>query len=171
MIFLITSNSTTNAHIQFLNKLREHKTNIASYSIVDTSLEVLPFSGISSQSNIISEIVYRYEDESSLGKETIIYYPETCLHPSSQSTLIKQLIQEYSKNNLDLYLVSNSDHILNGLRSNVVTNIIPNSEISILFFNDENKIDIKINSNGGIDIWPNGFFDQLDADFNTILGI
>lgn len=101
-----------------------------------------------------------------------ITHKHVCIpHPTSQSELIGRLISIHEKNKLNLYLVLNSDHILNGLRSNVVKGTILSNEVDILFFDDIHDILIRIEPDGNINIWYKGFFDQLDKDLNNLLGI
>ena len=69
-----------------------------------------------------------------------------------------------------LMVESHSDHFLNGVRVAIKENIAPKETASLLFLErevGEHKHDScvhnpKIEDQGRIDVWPEGFFDEWD---------
>jgi hypothetical protein len=57
---------------------------------------------------------------------------------------------------------TNNDHFLNGVRLSIKDGKRACSDFNIIFFPGKEKklIEIKIDKNGHIDNWPDGFFDE-----------
>lgn len=107
------------------------------------------------------------------GEILIVENPEAHLHPYAQSQIAKFLAQ-VSKNGVQVFVESHSDHILNGLRVAVLDKIITADDLNILYFQRNADLDIvkiPIESNGAITHWPPGFFDQTDKDFEHLFGV
>ncbi|MGD1715035.1 DUF3696 domain-containing protein, partial [Dapis sp. BLCC M172] len=107
------------------------------------------------------------------GEILIVENPEAHLHPKAQSELAK-FLAKVSNCGVQVLIESHSDHILNGLRIAVLDNILSNEELSILYFSQkigESVIQIPIDSDAKIEEWPDGFFDQMDKDFERLFGI
>lgn len=107
------------------------------------------------------------------GEILIVENPEAHLHPKAQSELAK-FLAKVSNCGIQVLIESHSDHILNALRIAVLDNILSNEELSILYFSQkigESVIQIPIYSDGKIEEWPDGFFDQMDKDFERLFGI
>ncbi|NEO55971.1 MAG: DUF3696 domain-containing protein [Okeania sp. SIO3B5] len=107
------------------------------------------------------------------GEMLIVENPEAHLHPKAQSELAK-FLAKVSNCGVQVLIESHSDHILNALRIAVLDNILTNEELSILYFSQkigESVIQIPIDSDGKIEEWPDGFFDQMDKDFERLFGI
>ncbi|MFT6443369.1 MAG: putative ATPase [Salibacteraceae bacterium] len=110
------------------------------------------------------------------GDLLIIENPESHLHPSGQS-VIAQMMAIASQNNVQIIIETHSDHILNGVRSAVKNNNISTDNVLIYFLSrdlssSEHSVDvekIEIDSNGRIDSWPAGFFDEWDKSLNILL--
>ncbi|MBU0487010.1 MAG: DUF3696 domain-containing protein [Bacteroidetes bacterium] len=105
----------------------------------------------------------------------IIENPETHLHPKGQSTL-SHLFALAAQNNVQLFIETHSDHILNGMRVAVKKSLIDKDLIFLYYFSKTNKniSEIKrihVHSEGGLDCWPPGFFDQATKDLNYLFGI
>jgi len=103
----------------------------------------------------------------------IVENPEIHLHPRAQSELTK-FLAKVSSRGVQVLIESHSDHILNGLQVAVVDKIIGENEISVLYFQSDNQepvVQIPIQKNGRIDVWPDGFFDQSNKDLEKIFGI
>jgi len=69
---------------------------------------------------------------------------------------------------------SHSDHILNGLRIAVLDKIISSEDLSVLYFQNDLEnpvVKIPVLPNGGIEEWPDDFFDQTNKDFDKLFGI
>jgi len=107
------------------------------------------------------------------GEILIVENPEIHLHPRAQSELTK-FLAKVSSCGVQVLIESHSDHILNGLQVAVVDNFIGENEISVLYFQSDNQepvVQIPIQKNGRIDVWPEGFFDQSNKDLERIYGM
>ena len=108
------------------------------------------------------------------GDVIIIENPETHLHPAAQSELAK-LCCKVAAEGVQLIIETHSDHFLNAIRVSVKENIISSNEVQVYYFNKnykENEIEveeIKIDSNGRIENWPKGFFDEWDIQLEKLL--
>ena len=76
---------------------------------------------------------------------------------------------------VQVLLETHSDHVLNGIRRAVKAGIVSQEGVLIHFFKDRDSdgdqvISPIIASNGEIDTWPDGFFDQFDKDMNHFAG-
>lgn len=100
----------------------------------------------------------------------IVENPEAHLHPRAQSRLT-EFFARLSVNGVQIFIESHSEHILNGIRVNVLNPEIniSNEEVSIYYFNEEFKPEkLNIDKKGKIANWPNGFFDQQEIDLAQI---
>lgn len=110
------------------------------------------------------------------GDLLLIENPESHLHPSGQS-VIAQMMAIASQNGVQILVETHSDHILNGVRGAVKNNKISQDNVIVYFLSrdinsEEHEVDvekIEIDSDGRIDRWPNGFFDEWDKSLNTLL--
>ena len=108
------------------------------------------------------------------GEILIVENPEAHLHPKAQSQLTK-FLAKVADCGVQVFIESHSEHILNALRVAAATGEtgLLHTDMSVLYFQDneiERFISIPINSDGGIDVWPEGFFDQTDKDFKILFG-
>lgn len=107
------------------------------------------------------------------GEMLIVENPEAHLHPRAQSRLA-QFLAKVSSCGVQVFIETHSDHILNALRIAVLDKIITPDDLSILYFQrnaEQPVVQIPIQPNGGIEEWPEGFFDQMDKDFSRLFGI
>lgn len=107
------------------------------------------------------------------GEILIVENPEIHLHPRAQSELTK-FLAKVSSCGVQVLVESHSDHILNGLQVAVVDKIIGENEISVLYFQSDNQepvVQIPIQKDGRIEVWPEGFFDQSTKDLERVLGM
>ncbi len=107
------------------------------------------------------------------GEILIVENPEAHLHPFAQSMLSKFLTL-VGLNNVQVFIESHSEHILNGLRIPVYDKILNNDKLNILYFDqafDNHFKKIDIDDKGGIQDWPTNFFDQSTKDLNYLFGI
>ena len=107
------------------------------------------------------------------GEILIVENPEIHLHPRAQSELTK-FLAKVSSCGVQVLVESHSDHILNGLQVAVADKIIEENEISVLYFQSDNQepvVQIPIQKDGRIDVWPDGFFDQSNKDLERIYGM
>lgn len=102
----------------------------------------------------------------------IIENPEAHLHPAAQSRLTQALVKICKNNNTQLFLETHSEHILNAVRLCTLKPEfgISHDDVSIYFFDkDFTVIPLKLDADGQIDPWPEGFFDQQENDLAEIL--
>jgi len=107
------------------------------------------------------------------GEILIVENPEIHLHPRAQSELTK-FLAKVSSCGVQVLVESHSDHILNGLRIAVLDKIIDSEDLSILYFQndlDNPVVQIPVQPDGGIEEWPDDFFDQTTKDFERLFGI
>jgi predicted ATPase len=107
------------------------------------------------------------------GEILIVENPEIHLHPRAQSELTK-FLAKVSSCGVQVLVESHSDHIVNGLQLAVVDKIIGENEISVLYFQSDNQepvVQIPIQKDGRIEVWPEGFFDQSNKDLERIFGM
>lgn len=107
------------------------------------------------------------------GEILIVENPEAHLHPKAQSKLA-QFLAKVSSCGVQVFIESHSDHILNALRIAILDEIITPEELSILYFQqnpEQSVVRIPVQPDGGIEEWPEGFFDQMDKDFSRLFGI
>ncbi len=108
----------------------------------------------------------------------LIENPEVHLHPAGQSAMGK-FLAIVVKAGIQVIIETHSDHVLNGIRRVVKSNILSSEDVALHFFKprDEDQDSVEpqvqspeIDSNGNIDSWPDGFFDQFDNDMNYFAG-
>lgn len=105
----------------------------------------------------------------------IIENPESHIHPSGQSALMR-MISIAARNGIQFIIETHSDHILNGALVNAKKNILSKEQISVYYFDVDEKLNsnphlLKIEDNGRIQTAPEGFFDQMDADTEVLFDI
>jgi predicted ATPase len=108
------------------------------------------------------------------GEILIVENPEAHLHPKAQNRLT-EFLARVAACEVQVFVESHSEHILNGLRIAALRNDIDikHDEISVLYFQDEDTEDapfvhLPIEANGKIKNWPNHFFDQQEQDLAEI---
>ncbi len=104
----------------------------------------------------------------------LIENPEVHLHPAGQAKM-GEFLAEIAAAGIQVIVESHSDHVLNGIRRAVKNKALSHDQCAIHFFssrdnNQEQVISPTISSDGGIDHWPAGFFDQFDKDLNYFAG-
>ena len=110
------------------------------------------------------------------GSIFILENPEVHLHPKGQA-LIGKLLAIAAIGGVQVIVETHSDHVLNGIRVAIHEDIISNDQVSIHFFEKEIVNDRyyhkvfspKIDSNGRIDKWSEGFFDEWDKSLDALL--
>ena len=80
---------------------------------------------------------------------------------------------------VQVILETHSDHVLNGVRRAVRNDILAPSDVALHFFRPRQDAERDgvaqvqsphLDSEGNIDDWPDGFFDQFDKDMNYFAG-
>ncbi|NER22737.1 MAG: DUF3696 domain-containing protein [Symploca sp. SIO1C2] len=107
------------------------------------------------------------------GEILIVENPEAHLHPKAQSRLAK-FLAKVSSCGVQVFIESHSDHILNALRISVLDKMLNPENLKILYFQNKAEspvVEITVQPDGSIEEWPEGFFDQMDKDFERLFGI
>ncbi|NOT61145.1 MAG: DUF3696 domain-containing protein [Acidobacteria bacterium] len=110
------------------------------------------------------------------GQLILLENPEAHLHPKGQAR-IGELIALAAAGGVQILLETHSDHVLNGIRLAVHSGKINPEEVSLHYFKKIEKdgqvqsevISPKIDRNGRIDKWPDGFFDEWDKSLDALL--
>ena len=104
----------------------------------------------------------------------IIENPEAHLHPSAQSKL-GQFLAKIANSGVQIIIETHSDHIINGIRIAIKKGLIEHTDVIFNSFSKGNKLgeniieEILINSEGKLNKWPKGFFDQYENDMMELL--
>ena len=109
----------------------------------------------------------------------LIENPEVHLHPAGQAAM-GGFLGEVAAAGVQVMLETHSDHVLNGIRRAVKgDDALTSDNVALHFFRPrgEERGDggpqvqsPAIDASGNIDSWPDGFFDQFDADMNYFAG-
>jgi predicted ATPase len=104
----------------------------------------------------------------------IIDSPEAHLHPSAQSQM-GRILAHFAAGGVQILVETHSDHLLNGARLAVKERALPQSALAIHFFTRASKdghgvISPRVDIEGRIDEWPDGFFDQSEKDLARLAG-
>lgn len=102
--------------------------------------------------------------------------PEAHLHPRGQSRL-GELIARAAANGVQIIFESHSDHVLNGIRLAVCKGLVSPSDVAIHFFSlsglEEGPrtkvVSPRVDANGRVDHWPEGFFDEWDRSLEALI--
>jgi predicted ATPase len=108
------------------------------------------------------------------GDIIILDSPEAHLHPQAQSRM-GWLLAVFAAAGIQLVIETHSDHVLNGIRLAVRDKILPVTKLSLLFFTGASLaghgvICPRVDEQGRINEWPDGFFDQSDKDIAQLAG-
>jgi predicted ATPase len=104
----------------------------------------------------------------------IVENPEAHLHPAAQSR-IGQFLSRAAANGVQVVMETHSDHLLNGIRLAAKGKIIEAEDVSVQFFtraeteSTHQIYEPKLDSDGRLDSWPAGFFDQADKDLLNLI--
>lgn len=108
------------------------------------------------------------------GDLLIIENPEIHLHPSGQAEFISFVVF-LAKQGLQIMMETHSDHIYNGLRRCISSDVIDADQVSVYFFTQDaswNSIPVRIclDETGHVENQQEGLFDQVEKDLDVILG-
>jgi len=99
--------------------------------------------------------------------------PEAHLHPCAQSRLMKELIRLARIQNVQLFVESHSEHIVNAMRLCMLEegyDSFSNEDVRLYFFDKDLSVKpLEVMPDAQIPQWPAGFFDQAERDAATIL--
>lgn len=108
------------------------------------------------------------------GDIVIVENPEVHLHPRAQQD-IGELLALVASSGVQVIVETHSDHVLNGIRLAVKgrASVSP-SDVEIHFFfrdlDGASRLQTpKIDADGRLDTWPEGFFDQFDRALAALL--
>ena len=108
----------------------------------------------------------------------LIENPEVHLHPAGQAAM-GEFLADVAAAGVQVILETHSDHVLNGVRRAIKNRTLPPDAVALHFFRlrrEDTQGGIAqvqspiLDSNGNIDTWPEGFFDQFDKDMNYFAG-
>ena len=108
----------------------------------------------------------------------LVENPEVHLHPAGQATM-GGFLAEVAAAGVQVILETHSDHVLNGVRRAVRNDVLAPSDVALHFFRPRQEAEgdgvaqvqsPHLDSEGNIDDWPDGFFDQFDKDMNYFAG-
>lgn len=109
------------------------------------------------------------------GDIIILENPEAHIHPRGQR-MLGELIARAGAGGVQVIVETHSDHILNGIRVAVKKGLASSESTSIFFFYRDNEdsyahkvIEPIMDSNGRINDWPDGFFDEWDNALMELL--
>ena len=110
------------------------------------------------------------------GTIILIENPEAHLHPKGQVKM-GQLLALAASGGVQVVIETHSDHVLNGIRLAVHGGKLDPKDVQLHYFQRQNKeeqavtevISPKIDRNGRIDRWPDGFFDEWDNSLEVLL--
>lgn len=111
------------------------------------------------------------------GDIVMIENPEAHLHPSAQSTLMKFLCEEVIAKDVQVFVETHSDHIVNASLLAVRKGVLTNNQMDILFFNrSDSSVDVlisnlEVTSKGRVKNPPRNFCDQYAMDLRSLMGL
>ncbi|MEG4576242.1 DUF3696 domain-containing protein [Microcoleus sp. N3A4] len=106
----------------------------------------------------------------------LIENPEAHLHPKGQVKM-GELLALAASGGVQVVIETHSDHVLNGIRLAVHGGKLDPKDVQLHYFQRQKKeeqavtevISPKIDRNGRIDRWPDGFFDEWDNSLEILL--
>ena len=104
------------------------------------------------------------------GSVFIVENPEAHLHPRAQSEVGKFLVR-LAASGVQTIVETHSDHVLNGVRIAVAAEqLLSTDDVAIHFFGASGAgvTEITLADNGGLSVWPPGFFDQALEDLAMV---
>lgn len=110
------------------------------------------------------------------GDLLIIENPESHLHPGGQS-LMGKLVSLASKNGVQIFVETHSDHFFNGIRNSVKSGDIECNSVNVFYLSRTTDTathaacidEVSLDENGKVEYWPPGFFDQWEKSLETLL--
>jgi predicted ATPase len=110
------------------------------------------------------------------GHLLLIENPEAHLHPQGQ-VKIGELLARAAAAGVQVFVETHSDHVLNGIRVAVHDGILTPESVSLNYFSrirEGERVrgvvkEPRIDADGRIDEWPDGFFDEWDKSLERLL--
>jgi predicted ATPase len=104
----------------------------------------------------------------------LIENPEVHLHPAAQA-LMGGFLAEVACSGVQVVIETHSDHVLNGIRLAAKNGAIAPEKVALHFFDlaegemSSTVTSPKLDKNGRLDQWPEGFFDEWEKVLMEIL--
>jgi predicted ATPase len=106
------------------------------------------------------------------GDVLLVENPEVHLHPQAQQR-IGTLLARVAATGAQVLVETHSDHVLNGVRLAAKGNVIPAADVAVHFFAPTDGSfkprSPRLDADGRLDFWPEGFFDQFDLALAQLL--
>lgn len=110
------------------------------------------------------------------GTMILIENPEAHLHPKGQAKM-GELLALAASCGVQVVIETHSDHVLNGIRLAVHGGKLDHKDVQLHYFQRYEKqgqvftevVSPRIDRNGRIDEWPDGFFDEWEKSLITLL--
>lgn len=110
------------------------------------------------------------------GTLILLENPEAHLHPKGQAQ-IGRLLALAASCGIQIIVETHSDHVLNGIRLAVHAGEIDHQNVYLKYFDRARNheqivpevVTPRIDRNGRIDYWPEGFFDEFDKNLAELL--
>lgn len=108
------------------------------------------------------------------GSLLLIENPEAHLHPQGQARM-GELLALAASCGIQVVMETHSDHVLNGIRLAVHRGALAPDMVQLHFFQRSQQggqsvvTSPRIDRNGRIDRWPDGFFDEWDKSLDALL--
>ena len=108
----------------------------------------------------------------------LIENPEVHLHPAGQAAM-GEFLAEVATAGVQVIMETHSDHVLNGILRAVKKGLMSADRAALHFFrprwhSEQGRLpqvhSPLLDSEGNVDSWPHGFFDQFDKDMNYLAG-
>ena len=105
----------------------------------------------------------------------LVENPEVHLHPAGQAQM-GGFLAEVAAAGAQVILETHSDHVLNGIRRAVKNKVLTEDKVALHFFQAEQGNgppqfeSPKLDADGNVDSWPDGFFDQFEKDMHHFIG-
>ena len=106
------------------------------------------------------------------GSMILLENPEAHVHPRGQSAMAR--LASAAARDSQVVVETHSDHVLNGVRLQVKRGVLASSDVQIHYFHrpeggTSEMASPKIDSNGMLSYWPEGFFDEWDESLEELL--
>lgn len=108
------------------------------------------------------------------GDVVLVENPEVHLHPQAQQN-IGSLLARAAASGVQVIVETHSDHVLNGIRLAAKATTIAADDVAVHFFSPLQPDGVftpkspKLDADGRLDAWPEGFFDQFDLALSKLL--
>lgn len=99
----------------------------------------------------------------------IAEHPDSGIHPNLQHSIIRDLFSDPDIPG-QWFIETHSQHVFNAFRILIKRGIIDSKHLNLLHLTPA-PVYISVDSDGGIQDWPEYFFDQDDKDYEELFGL